>query len=259
MALAILQLSSDTPFAMDEPSGLVVWNRVLRTALQLPGARVDRTAFLRSALSPYLSSDKVEKAVQQTPAKAGISKQVVADASQKAIKWHQAGVSATSAVAGLPGGFWVAGTVPADVIQYFWHVLVVVQKLAYLHGWPSLLQEGEEVDEETTLVLTLFVGVMLGIQGATSGLGKWVSALGLEGAKHLPKSPLNKHAIYRLATEVAKWIGLRLTRKKLAEMLGRAMPVVGGIFAGTTTWMAFGKGTQRLKEHLESLPLAKPT
>lgn len=48
--------------------------------------------------------------------------------------------SATMAfAAGLPGGFALVGTVPADVAQYYIHAFRVMQKLAYLYGWQSFL------------------------------------------------------------------------------------------------------------------------
>jgi len=41
-----------------------VWNRVLKAALAMPGARIDRTSFLRKALSPHFSDDIVQKAIE---------------------------------------------------------------------------------------------------------------------------------------------------------------------------------------------------
>jgi hypothetical protein len=241
----------------DSDSGLAAWNGILGAALKIPGARIDRSAFLRSALSPHAPSNIVEAAIERTPAKAGIPKDLIAKIAKSSIKWHRAGVSATSAIAGLPGGWWIAGTIPADLAQYFWHVLVVLQKLAYLHGWPSLLQDDKDIDDETKLVLTLFVGVMLGAQGATNGVSKLATAIGSEVTKRLPRASLTKYAIYQIAKQVAKWIGVNLTKKKFAEFIGRAVPVVGGLIAGTVTWLAFGAGAQRLLEHLDSLPLAR--
>jgi hypothetical protein len=103
----------------------------------------------------------------------------------------------------------------------------------------------------------LFIGVMLGAQGATNGLSKLATAVGTEVAKRLPRAPLTKYAIYQIAKQVAKWIGVALTKKKFAEFIGRAIPIVGGGVAGVITWVAFGTGAKRLLEHLEGLPLAE--
>jgi hypothetical protein len=242
---------------MDNDTGLTVWNGILGAALKIPGARIDRAAFLRSALTSHVVADVVEAAVASTPAKAGIPAATIKKAAQSSVAWHRVGVSATSALAGLPGGWWIAGTVPVDLAQYFWHVVVVLQKLAYLHGWPALFQDDEDIDDETKLVLTLFIGVMLGAQGAASGLSKLAAAVGGEVAKRLPRASLTKYAIYQIAKQVARWIGVSLTKKKFAEMVGRAVPIIGAGVAGAITWVAFGSGSKRLLEHLESLPLAE--
>jgi hypothetical protein len=142
---------------MGDDAGLTVWNGILAAALKIPGARVDRASFLRSALATKVGDDMIKNAVATNPAKAGVPKVVIKKAAQSAVAWHRAGVSVTSALAGLPGGWWIAGAIPADLAQYFWHVVVVLQKLAYLHGWPALFQDDEDIDDETKLVLTLFI------------------------------------------------------------------------------------------------------
>src|SRR5688500_5852032 len=125
-------------------TGLKVWDTVLSAVLKIPGARVDRTKFLRSTFGAHVSDELLQLAVSSTPAKAGLPEDVRRRAADSSIKWHRAGVSATSAAVGLPGGWWLAGTMPTDLTQYFWHVIVFAQKLAYLHGWPELLTGGED-------------------------------------------------------------------------------------------------------------------
>ena len=53
------------------------------------------------------------------------------------------------------------GQSPADMVQFYWHALVMAQKLAYLYGWPDLLEKGE-VDDQTEIYLTLLVGGNVG-------------------------------------------------------------------------------------------------
>jgi hypothetical protein len=226
---------------MGDEAGHKAWDHVLATVLRLPGAKLDRASFLRSALAPHCSATDVERAIRTTPAKAGLDPAAIRAAARSAIKWHRAGVTALSFAGGLPGGWWIAGTMPADLAQYFWHLLVVSQKLAYLHEWPSLFADGVDAGD-TKLVLTLFVGVMLGVQGAREALGGF------------SRAAFTKLALYRTARVVKQLIAAGLTRKGLAESIGRAVPLVGGVVAGTFTWVAFGKGCQRLLEQLESDP-----
>lgn len=150
-------------------------------------------------------------------------------------------------------------TIPADLTQYFYHSVVVSQKLAYIYGWPPLIeiQESGEIDEETKLTLMLFIGVMFGAQMAQEGLTKLSVAIASQLTKTLPRAPLTKYAVYQLAKQVAKWVGVKITKKKFAEWVGRAIPLVGGLVAGSLTWYLFSKGAGQLADHLESLSLAK--
>ena len=52
----------------------------------------------------------------------------------------------------------------------------MAQKLAYLYGWPDLLENGE-VDEQTELELTLLFGTMAGVAAAEKGLAEIAPAL----------------------------------------------------------------------------------
>jgi hypothetical protein len=233
-----------------------VWNSVLRTALALPGVKVDREAFLRRALSKHVTEKVLQSAIDTSPAKAGVSKKIILRIATTNIKWHRAGVSTLSFASGLPGGWWIAGTVPADFTQFFWHVLVILQKLAYLYGWPELLSEDSELDDETLLILTVFVGVMLGAESAAKVLGDMAERAAAQVLKRLPREALGKWGLYRLAREVAKRIGIKLTDESFARYISRIVPILGAIISGTVTWISFSLMTSRLAAHLESLPLA---
>jgi hypothetical protein len=235
-----------------------VWNSVLRTALLLPGAKVDRKAFLRRALSKHVTEEVLQSAIDTSPAEAGVSENTIRRIATASIKWHRAGVSALSFASGLPGGWWIVGTVPADLTQFFWHVLVTLQKLAYLYGWPELFSEDSELelDDETLLILTVFVGAMLGAESAAKVLGDIAERAAPQVLKRLPRETITKWGLYRLAREVAKRTGIKLTEDSFARYLSRIVPILGGIISGTVTWISFSMMTSRLAAHLESLPLA---
>jgi hypothetical protein len=134
----------------------------------------------------------------------------------------------------------------------------MLQKLAYLHGWPELFSEDSELelDDETLLILTVFVGVMLGAESAAKVLGDIADRAAAQVLKRLPRETLTKWGLYRLAHEVAKSIGIKLTEDSFARYLSRIVPILGGIISGTVTWISFSLMTSRLAAHLESLPLA---
>lgn len=243
----------------DQSSGSIeVWNKVLRAALSLPGARVDRADFLRRELSKRYASDIVEKAISSRPAAAGIPAAEIADIAKSCIAWHRVGVSSVSFAAGLPGGWWIAGTVPADMTQFFWHISVILQKLAYLHGWPELYEKEGQVDDQTLLIFTVFIGVMFGAGAASKILGELAERVAVQVTRRLPQEALTKWGLYVLAKEVAKWIGVKLTKESFARFIARAIPIISGFISGTVTWVTFSIMSKRLRIHLENLRLARP-
>ena len=114
------------------------------------------------------------------------------------IKGHVVKASAISFAAGLPGGPAMAATVPADFVQFQWHALVLSQKLAYLYGWPDLLEEGE-VGEETEFQLTLLFGTMMGAAVAGRGLRMLASRFAAQTAQRLSRQALTRYPVYNLS------------------------------------------------------------
>lgn len=135
---------------------------------------------------------------------------------------------------------------------------VILQKLAYLYGWPELFEEDGEPDDETLMIFTVFVGVMFGAGTASKLLGDLAERVGQEVVKRLPQKALTKWGLYRLAKQVAKWIGVKLTKNTFARFLAKVIPVLSGFISGSISWVSFSLMSKRLKKHLEKLRLAKP-
>ena len=230
-----------------------VWSKVVRTSMAIPGAKINRENYLRKELSKHLPSDVVNNAVNTTPAKAGVSPEIIRKISNSSITFHKTGVTATSFATGIPGGWWVAGTLPADMTQFFWHISVILQKLAYLHGWPELFDEDGEPTDETIMIVTIFVGVMFGASAASKALGELSEKVAAQVMVRLPKEALTKWGIYKLAKKVASWIGIKLTKESFAKAVSKAIPFISGFISGGITWVSFSTMSRRLQKHLEEL------
>ncbi len=236
------------------------FSMVLVGAAKLPGVRIHREAYLRKALARYCSEDEIRRAIEETPAAAGISIDVLDKAADDSIRYETAKASALSAAAGLPGFLALPATVPADLAQYFGHMLRIAQKLAYLYSWPDLFSDnGEDVDDATMGVLTLFFGVMFGTQSANAAVGKVASMMAEQVAKKLPQKALTQGVVYPIVKKVAAYIGAEMTKQTFAKSVSKAIPVVGAAVSGGLTFATYRPMAKRLKKHLAGSELAKPT
>lgn len=236
------------------------FSAVLVGAAKLPGVRINREAYLRSALARHCSEDDIRRAIDETPAAAGITVEVLDKVANDSIRYETAKVSALSAAAGIPGIIALPATVPADMAQYFGHMLRIAQKLAYLYSWPDLFSDdGDDVDDATMGVLTLFFGVMFGTQSANTAVGKVAGMMSEQVAKKLPQRALTQGVIYPIVKKVAAYLGVEMTKQSFAKTVSKAIPLVGAVVSGGLTFATYLPMARRLKRHLSSLELTKPS
>ncbi|MGX1128816.1 hypothetical protein RKD49_001006 [Streptomyces glaucescens] len=235
------------------------FSALLVGAARLPGVRIDREAYLRKALARHCSEDEIRRAIEETPAAAGIPLEVLDKAAGDSIGYEATKASALSAAAGIPGLLFIPTTVPADVVQYFGHMLRIAQKLAYLYSWPDLFEDGDDLDDATKGVLTLFVGVMFGTQSANAAVGKVAGMMSKQVAKKLPQKALTQGVVYPMVKKVAGYLGVQMTKQTFAKTVSKAIPVVGAVVSGGLTLATYLPMAKRLKKHLSSLELTKPT
>ena len=234
-----------------------VVQRVMRAARSLPGARVNRESFLRSQLRVHCTPQQVEMAINVRPVSAGIPRRRIDRISDSVIRSHVVKASGLSFAAGLPGGWFMAATIPADVTQSAWHAIVVAQKLAYLYGWPDLIEEGD-LDEETELRIVLLIGVMLGVEGANKLLTEIAARFAREAGRRIPRYTLTKTAYYPLIKTILKWVGVKLTKQSFGRGVSKVIPIVGGVVAAGITAFTIRPMARRLKNHLSELEYALP-
>ena len=235
-------------------SELVSWDKVMNAALSMPMVKVDRTAFLVKEFSMYDNADELH---DKRPIDL-FDEEAIERAARGVINSHLTTATVTSTAAGIPGGLAMAATMPADIAQYYWHVLVVAQKLGYLYGWPDLLDDKGQITEGTRNVLTLFVGVMFGAQAASKLVGEIAKQVSLQAAKRLPQQALTKTVYYPVVKQVAKWIGVKMTKDTFGRGVGKAIPILGGVLSGAITAISFKPMAEKLQKHLrEEMPMMR--
>ncbi|MEW9509408.1 hypothetical protein [Streptomyces bacillaris] len=234
------------------------FSALLVGAARLPGVRIDREAYLRTALARHCSEDELRRAIEATPAAAGIPLTVLDRVANESIRYETAKVSMVSAAAGIPGFIALPATVPADVAQYVAHMLRIAQKLAYLYSWPDLFSvDNDDLDDATKGVLTLFFGVMFGTQSANAAVGRVAGMMSEQVAKKLPQKALTQGVVYPIVKKVAGYLGAEMTKQTFAKSVSKAVPLVGAAVSGGLTFATFRPMSRRLKTHLSGLEIAK--
>lgn len=116
--------AEDAP-ATDDDVSLAA--RFLRNVVRLKAVQIDRAQFLRAELRKAGVSDTmIEAAIDARPGAAGIESGVLDSIARATIEFETRKSSAFSFAMGLPGGFGVAATVPADLSQYYVHAFRIM-------------------------------------------------------------------------------------------------------------------------------------
>jgi len=225
------------------------WYYVLGKVMSVKGVKVNREGFLRESFAKYCNDDKVMAIIEKGTFRADVSLELLDDMAKKVINRHKTMAVGASALAGIPGGFAMLGTVPADFAQYYFHVLQVAQKLAYIYGYPDLEQDG---DEDFAAYVTFFIGVMSGVGVAAKGITDLSQMIANSALKRLPRMALTKTTIYPLVKQIAKVLGVRMTKEIFAKSIAKIIPVAGALTSGGLTLVMFSREAGRLKKSLRN-------
>ena len=208
---------------------------VLNQAVRIPGMKVDRERFLREqfASAPRQVIDDI---VKRGPLAAGCDRKILLKMARQIVLKRTGQSTGASFLAGVPGGFTMAATIPADVAQFYAFVLKTAQEIAYLYGeedfWEAVLPDDGVIGNQ----LLLYLGVMLGLTGASSAVRLISTQLGKSVLKRLPQKALTKGVIYPIVKSVAKTLSVKMTKKVFATGVSKAVPIIGGALSGGITW-----------------------
>lgn len=233
---------------------------VITLGLRTPGIRISRNDFLKKELAKKYDEKTIEKAIELTPAKAGIKVEEIDEIADNVIKFERNCVSGISAALGAPGGAAMVATLPTDIIQYYGYMLRATQKLMYLYGFPEIdvEEKGQQFDSETMNVLILCFGVMYGVAGANNAVKAMASGLAKGIGKKIMSTALTKGTLYPIVKSIAKWFGVKMTKKLLVGMVQKSLPIVGSVVGGGITYVSFKPCCDKLKASLQNTLLSNP-
>ena len=228
----------------------------LAKVVRVPGVRINREEFLRQELRKlHMGDDAIARAIDSNPLLAGVALTQIDKLAEDAISYETNKSAAISFVAGIPGGFAMLGTIPADLMQYYVHALRIMQKLAYLYGWGELLPDGRDADDDTIGVLAVFFGVMLGVGGAAQSLTAFARVAAKTAYQnHATKRALMSITWYPVVKHSLRLIGINITKSTAAKGFSKIVPVIGGFVSSGLTFMALQSQSALLKGHLREIP-----
>ena len=240
--------------------GEVSIDDIIVLAIKTPGVHINRANFLQKELFKNHPQDVIDRAIQTTPALAGIPSDEIDKIADEVIKRERTSVSGIAVALGMPGGLAMAATIPADILQYYGFTLRAVQQLMYLYGFPEIDtdEEGLFLDSETINTIVLCLGIMYGVGGAHASIMAIARALSVGVEKKLMNMALTKGAVFPVVKSVMKWFGVSLTKSLFAGSIKKAIPVVGGIVGGGITFASFKPCCYRLKNALQDTMLSNP-
>ena len=146
--------------------------QVLQQVVKLPMVKVDREKFLVDKFSKELDRKDIATLLEKGPTSL-LTKDSLDRVAKTCIKDNVLRASGTSILAGLPGGIAMAITIPTDVVQFYAFSLKLAQELGYIYGFDDLWESRDELSEDAQNTLLLYLGVMLGVNGAGAFTSLW--------------------------------------------------------------------------------------
>lgn len=226
---------------------------IVAAAMRIPTVRVSRDKFITAQFDKLFGPETVNSILQSGPHAAGVPKAVIHSLSRSVIRHETALASLVSGAAGIPGGWAMAATIPADMVQYHAAMLRVAQKLAYLHDWAELVPERhEDIDDGTKNVLLVFLGAMYGVKVANEGIAYLAKTYSVKVTKTISAKPLTQGTIYPIVKKVANVLGIQMNKQIFGQVTGKAVPILGAVISGGLTFFSFRGMSHRLHQHLAS-------
>lgn len=227
----------------------VALEKIITTAVKVPGVKVDRNKFLTEVFS-HVEVD-LQNVIDNGPISAGVDEKTLRKMASRLILERTAESSLASFAMGIPGGWTMAATIPADALQFYGMTLRLAQELTYIYGAQDMWKDGQVDEELVRSQLILYCGVMFGVSGAVSGVRLLSTQLAKTALKKLPQKALTKTFWYPIVKQIGKFIGLNITKKSLANGVSKVIPVVGGVISGTMTFASMRPMADRLLNTLE--------
>lgn len=219
--------------------------KFISTAIRIPGIKVNRDAFLREQFK-NATPELMQIIIEKGPVEAEFSRDELRKIANILIKKRTVLTTGASFAAGIPGGFAMAATIPADMLQFYGVALGLAQEISYLYGEGDLWSDNMLDNEKVTNQLILYCGVMLGATGAVQTVRVLSSSLAKQALRKLPQQALTKTFYYPIVKSIAKTFGTNMTKAAFSKGVSKVVPLIGGVVSGGITLATFPPMGKRL-------------
>lgn len=233
------------------------FENVLVKAMKVPGVVIERDLFLRQVLAERRDEGDIEKAISFCPAKAGFSKKTIDEIAKKCLFSETGKVTALSGAASFPGGLGAPIVAVADVTSYFAFLIRAIQMMGYLYGFQDLSLKANPISEEEMNRLMVFLGVMYEVEGAEITLHRIADDIADAIASIPDDDIVTNEEMLPVAERVHKFVGTRITRQMVADMVASAIPLAAPGLSGGLTFSLYKTRCKRLVEALSSYRLCE--
>ena len=238
---------------MSEPNKTMDFEQIFNMACELPYCKINREEYLTKQLTGLVSQEQLKTALEDGTVNAGITIEILNHVARSSITNETSKATLISAAAGLPGGVAMVATVPADLVQFYAHVLRIAQKLAYIYGAKEIA-----FNDSTETTIMIYLGAMFGVTAAGAALVKFAAANAAKIGAKVAKQPLAKHAIYNISKKILAWVSVKLTKDVTGKAVTKAIPIVSGVLSGGLSVATFLPMANRLKNQLSKLAAMSP-
>lgn len=221
--------------------------KVFNESLKLPFVKINRSEFLIKKFGEQV--DDIQKLIDEGP-QVFFSKEELDESAIKVINANVLQSSSLSFASGLPGGFAMAATIPADIAQFYGYSLKLAQEISYIYGYNNMWSDQGELTEDAKNTLILYLGVMLGVTSAGSAVRILSNKMALQALKRIPQKALTKTIYYPIIKKVMAIFGTKLTKATFAKGVSKFIPLVGGAVSGTMNYISLKPMANRLKDEL---------
>ena len=160
----------------------------------------------------------------------------------------------TGFVSGLPGGLVSIIGTNFDVEEYVRTLYRLAQALGYIYGIlpnPIVDEFSFKYDNFIVSEILKIMALGLGVGGVSTFCVKGAKKLAEKEAKDILRKRVSEKVITKLAKEIAKHLGIRLTKATISKTILRIVPVLGGVVSGTLNYFSVEEIGKSLKVNIK--------